>query len=101
MKKMAARAGIFLAAPLLLGAWLLLWGCASSPPPGTEPPPVGVAPGEPYRVEPSARAFLDTLQTRTFAWFWDLTDPETGLTPDRWPTESFSSVAAVGFALTA
>ena len=46
-------------------------------------------------------AFLDTLERRTFAWFWDLSDPHTGLTPDRWPTRTFSSVAAVGFALTA
>ena len=46
-------------------------------------------------------AFLDTLQQRTFAWFWERTDSATGLTPDRWPTKSFSSVAAIGFALTA
>ncbi|HXG70378.1 MAG TPA: hypothetical protein VNJ04_07175, partial [Gemmatimonadaceae bacterium] len=46
-------------------------------------------------------AFLDTLQQRTFAWFWERTDSTTGLTPDRWPTKSFSSVAAIGFALTA
>jgi len=45
--------------------------------------------------------FLDDLQARTFRWFWDVTNPRTGLTPDRWPTQSFSSVAAVGFALTA
>jgi hypothetical protein len=52
---------------------------------------------------PSARetAFLDTLQRRTFDFFWERTNPENGLTPDRWPTESFSSIAAVGFALTA
>src|SRR6266550_2425975 len=46
-------------------------------------------------------AFLDTLQRRTFDWFWQRTDPNNGLTPDRWPTKSFSSVAAIGFALTA
>jgi hypothetical protein len=46
-------------------------------------------------------AFLADLQERTFRWFWDVTPHETGLTPDRWPTPSFSSVAAVGFALTA
>jgi hypothetical protein len=46
-------------------------------------------------------AFLDTLERRTFEWFWDRTDPINGLTPDRWPTKSFSSVAAIGFALTA
>lgn len=45
--------------------------------------------------------FLDDVQARTFRWFWDVTNPRTGLTPDRWPTQSFSSVAAVGFALTA
>jgi hypothetical protein len=46
-------------------------------------------------------AFLDTLEQRTFAFFWERSDPTTGLTPDRWPTPSFSSIAAVGFALTA
>jgi hypothetical protein len=43
---------------------------------------------------------IDELQRRTFDWFVHVTDRETGLTPDRWPTESFCSVAAVGFALT-
>lgn len=46
-------------------------------------------------------AFLDTLERRTFFWFWDLSDSNTGLTPDRWPTRSFVSVGAMGFALTA
>src|SRR5688572_19619557 len=46
-------------------------------------------------------AFLDTLEHRTFDWFWERTDNNNGLTPDRWPTKSFSSVAAIGFALTA
>ena len=45
--------------------------------------------------------FLDTLQSRTFNFFWEQTRPATGLTPDRWPAKSFSSIAAVGFALTA
>src|SRR5688572_17164895 len=43
--------------------------------------------------------FLDTVQARTFRWFWDLTPASTGLTPDRWPTLTFSSIAAIGFAL--
>src|SRR4029077_2816369 len=46
-------------------------------------------------------AFLDTVERRTFNWFWEQTNPNNGLTPDRWPTKSFSSIAAVGFALTA
>jgi hypothetical protein len=46
-------------------------------------------------------AFLDTLQARTFQYFWQLSDPRTGLTRDRAPTQSFVSVGATGFALTA
>ncbi|MFY9551202.1 MAG: glucoamylase family protein [Thermoanaerobaculia bacterium] len=48
-----------------------------------------------------AEAFLDKLERETFQWFWDLADPGTRLIPDRAPTPSFSSVAAVGFGLTA
>ncbi len=48
------------------------------------------------RVDPE----VDELQHRTFNWFAHVTNRTNGLTPDRWPTESFSSVAAVGFALT-
>ncbi len=55
----------------------------------------------PDPISPREQAFLDTLAQRTFAFFWERTDPATGLTPDRWPTASFSSIAAVGFALTA
>jgi hypothetical protein len=43
---------------------------------------------------------IHELQRRTFDWFVHVTPRETGLTPDRWPTKSFCSVAAVGFALT-
>ena len=46
-------------------------------------------------------AFVDTLEQRTFSWFWERTNQQNGLVPDRWPSKSFSSVAAIGFALTA
>ena len=46
-------------------------------------------------------AFLDTLQHSTFRFFWEQSDSVTGMAPDRWPTRSFVSVGAVGFALTA
>ena len=52
------------------------------------------------RVSPAEQAFLDTVSRRTFDFFWETTNPLNGLTPDRWPTHSFSSIAAVGFALT-
>lgn len=62
---------------------------------------MGPAPATEPITSPRAQAFLDTLEQRTFSFFWERTDPATGLTPDRWPTQSFSSIAAVGFALTA
>jgi len=52
---------------------------------------------------PQAGAELDLadLKARTFRFFWETTNPRNGLTPDRWPNETFASIAAVGFALTA
>nr|WP_156460637.1 glucoamylase family protein [Sphingomonas sp. Leaf339] len=44
---------------------------------------------------------LTDIQERAFRFFWETTDPATGLAMDRWPTPSFASIAAVGFALTA
>jgi hypothetical protein len=64
-------------------------------------------PAEPRVVPPrpaadaASEAFLDDLEQRTFRWFWELADPVTALVPDRAPSPSFSSVAAVGFGLTA
>ncbi len=46
-------------------------------------------------------ALLDDVERRGFHYFWDLADPHTLLVPDRAPTPSFSSIAAVGFGLTA
>jgi hypothetical protein len=46
-------------------------------------------------------ALLDDVERRGFQYFWDLADPRTLLIPDRAPTPSFSSIAAVGFGLTA
>ena len=46
-------------------------------------------------------ATLEDLEHRTFNYFWDTANPANGLIPDRYPTPSFSSIAAVGFALTA
>ena len=49
----------------------------------------------------AAEAFIDSLEHDTFRWFWDLQGIDSVLTPDREPTRSFSSVGAIGFALTA
>ena len=47
------------------------------------------------------QAQLDDLEHRTFQFFWDTANPTNGLAPDHWPGQSFSSIAAVGFGLTA
>lgn len=76
---------------------VLLTGCA--PPPMQADAASGEAgaqaAGRP--VDP----FLETLQRRTFEWFWDTANPKNGLVPDRWPDINFSSIAAIGFGLTA
>jgi hypothetical protein len=41
------------------------------------------------------------IEKRTFRFFWETTNPLNGLVPDRWPTPSFSSIAAVGYGLAA
>ena len=83
---------------LLLAAVLVVATCASCSPKVVQ---AGRARPASRRQVARETAFLDTLEQRTFRWFWDLSDPRTGLTPDRAPAPSFASVAAVGFALTA
>jgi hypothetical protein len=46
-------------------------------------------------------AFYEDIEQRTFRWFLDTVNRKNGLVPDHWPTRSFSSIAAVGFALPA
>ncbi len=48
-----------------------------------------------------AKFSLTDLQHRTFLYFWDLADKTSGMIPDRYPTERFSSIAATGFGLAA
>lgn len=47
------------------------------------------------------QAMVDDLEKRTFQWFWDGANPANGLIPDHYPGPSFSSIASVGFGLTA
>jgi hypothetical protein len=44
---------------------------------------------------------LEDVEKRTFNFFWDTAEPQTGLVPDRWPRPPFCSIAALGFALNA
>lgn len=81
---------------LAAGAGASVAACGSgTATPKFAPPAAGTASAA---SEPN---FLNDLERRCFDWFWDLAHPVTGLTPDRWPTPSFSSVAATGFGLSA
>ncbi|HZV70023.1 MAG TPA: glucoamylase family protein [Saprospiraceae bacterium] len=44
---------------------------------------------------------MDELQKRTFHYFWDLADKTNYQVPDRYPSLTFSSIAATGFGLSA
>ncbi|HEY0660037.1 MAG TPA: glucoamylase family protein [Lysobacter sp.] len=65
----------------------------------TVPTPAKAA--APLAPPPPLPPLFDDLERRTFNYFWELGNPANGLVPDRWPTPSFSSIAAVGFGLTA
>ena len=61
------------------------------------PDSIGVLhPPLPVAVDP----FFADLEERTFRFFWETGNPKNGLIPDRYPTPSFASIAAVGFGLT-
>jgi len=71
---------------VMASAWLLALALVASP--------VCAATSE-------QQAFVNDLERRTFDWFWDSANPANGLVPDHYPGQSFSSIAAVGFGLTA
>ena len=73
-------------------------------PAGTTPGPIRLAEASGALAEPQAvlfDPFLSELEERTFRYFWETANPKNGLIPDRYPTPSFASIAAVGFGLTA
>lgn len=65
---------------------LVILGCN-----GKQLPPQEPARGAPFSI--------DELQRRTFLYFWELADSNNFQVPDRYPTLTFSSVAATGFGL--
>src|SRR4030095_564583 len=54
----------------------------------------------PHLTSPVVDPFLVELQERTFRYFWDTANSRNGLIPDRYPSPSAASIAAVGFGLT-
>ena len=68
-------------------------------------PPAQAQRAEPTPAVHATTPSLDDIEHRTFRFFWQTANPDNGLVPDHWPREAgkpyFSSIAAVGFALTA
>src|SRR5690606_1052782 len=91
------------------GLLLLLAGCRQEtpPPPAELPPPpkpdvILIEPVLPERPpRPELPPLFRDIERRTFQFFWDTTNEQNGLTPDRYPSRPFASVASIGFALTA
>lgn len=77
---------------LIPGIFLVLLSCS--------PLPQASQVAQLTSVKGKSIAFLDSLSLQTFNYFWDLADSINGQVPDRWPTKSFSSIAATGFGLT-
>lgn len=60
-----------------------------------------VEPVQDIPARPELPELFNDIERRTFQFFWDTTNERNGMTPDRFPSRPFSSIAAVGFALTA
>lgn len=91
-----ARAAGFLFALALTGA------SAPTPAMATKASPADAVSVARFGASPAQQALVDDLEHRTFDWFWDSANPSNGLVPDQYPsTQSFASIAAVGFGLTA
>ncbi|ASN01165.1 glucoamylase family protein [Xanthomonas citri pv. malvacearum] len=96
----------WLTIPLLLGA-LVVASCkqAEEPKVAEKKAPVKVILVEaqlpPKPVKPPLPPLFSDIERRTFQFFWDTTNEVNGLSPDRFPSRPFASIASVGFALTA
>jgi hypothetical protein len=95
---------------LSCSAWLVAAGAASAGDSATAEPQLGgiSTTAEPALGEPLSEPhqtpinpLLTDLEERTFRFFWETANPRNGLVPDRYPTPSSASIAAVGFGLTA
>lgn len=64
-------------------------------------PAAGLLSGHARAAPADVPASVLDLQRRTFRFFWETTNPANGLAPDRWPSPSTCSIAALGFALNA
>src|SRR5215216_2502741 len=90
---------------IALGALIAFAAACNKPPePAATPKP---AAGKPVAevpvkdIKPELPPLFRDIERRTFQFFWDTTNELNGLTPDRFPSRPFASIASVGFSLTA
>ena len=81
--------------------WVGIAGAAEQTKPIKPVPGVVVERSRVFDPERDGDPVINNLQRRTFRFFWDTTNKQNGMAPDRFPSPSFASTAAVGFALTA
>lgn len=81
--------------------WVGIAVAAEQKPAKPKVPGVVVERSRVFDPERDGDPVINNLQRRTFRYFWDTTNKQNGLAPDRFPSPSFASTAAVGFALTA
>ncbi|OGT56510.1 MAG: Tat pathway signal protein [Gammaproteobacteria bacterium RIFCSPHIGHO2_12_FULL_63_22] len=89
---------------LALATLVAFAGCKSTAPstptvtlpPAETPTAVTTPQASPAPLPP----LFDDLERRSFNYFWELGNPANGMVPDRWPSKSFASIAAIGFGLT-
>lgn len=91
---------------MVMAAGVLLTACEKvEEPKAVEKKPVQVILVEaelpPKPLKPELPQLFSDIERRTFQFFWDTTNESNGLTPDRFPSRPFASIASVGFSLTA
>ncbi|REN16875.1 hypothetical protein DSI35_02955, partial [Mycobacterium tuberculosis] len=70
---------------------------AQQEPAKPKPPVILVEADVPPRpMKPELPPLFDDIERRTFQFFWDTTNEVNGLSPDRYPSRPFASIAAVG-----
>ena len=80
---------------------MALAGCQKAAETNVEAPVVPASADKATVVKPELPPLFRDIERRTFQFFWDTTNEVNGLTPDRYPSRPFASIAAVGYALTA
>jgi len=85
-----------------------LAGCESYRSPAYDSSAADAASGSAANAEPpllaprgALPALFDDIERRTFDFFWATGNPLNGMVPDRYPSRSPASIAAIGFGLTA